>query len=73
VNETTHIKIRMRDGNVTELDIAELMEVDGQPFIHQGESDAKLDSVIDSINHTNGRVDVLQQMLQGLLHPSPGN
>ena len=71
MDETTHIKIRMRDGNVTELDIAELMEVDGKPFIHQDESDSKLDTVIDSLNHTNGRVEAMQQMLNVLIQPAP--
>ena len=64
MDETTHIKIRMRDGHVTELDIAELIEVDHKPFNSAGDVDSRFDTIIDSLNHTNGRVDVLQGMLQ---------
>jgi|15BtaG_2_1085339.scaffolds.fasta_scaffold01047_10 hypothetical protein len=70
MNETTRVKLRLRDGNVTELDVAEIIEVDGKPFIHQDESDSKLDTVIDSLNHTNGRVEAMQQMLNSLIQPA---
>lgn len=71
MEELIRIRLRMRDGNITEIDVAEILDIDGKPFIHPEEADSKLDTVIDSINHTNGRVDVMQQMLQSLLAPTP--
>jgi len=71
MEEVIRIRLRMRDGNITEIDVADILEIDGKPFIHQADADSKLDTVIDSINHTNGRVDVMQQMLQSLLAPTP--
>jgi len=61
------VKLRLRDGNITEIDIAEILEINGKEFTPPDYQDAKLDSVIDSINHTNGRVDALNDIIQSLL------
>ena len=72
VEELMTVKLRLRDGNITELDIAEIIEIDGVAFVPQVLQDSKLDAVIDSINHTNGRVDALQNMMQVMLGHKSG-
>ena len=72
VEELMTVKLRLRDGNITELDIAEIIEIDGVSFVPQVLQDSKLDAVIDSINHTNGRVDALQNMMQVMLGHKSG-
>ena len=70
MSEFTKIKLEMRDGFVTEIDVNEIIEIDGKPYNSVDDVDSRFDTIIDSLNHTNGRVDTLQMLLQGLLQPA---
>ena len=70
--ETTRIKLMMTDGNVTEIDVAEILEVDGKPFTSIDDVDSRFDSLIDQLNHTNGRLDTLQSLMQSCLSSTAG-
>ena len=71
MDELTRIKLQLRDGNVTELDVLAILEVNGKPFVDGDSVDSRFDSVIDTLNHTTGRIDTLERLLQLLLAPSP--
>lgn len=51
------VKVRLNDGNVTDFPCAEILEINGKPFVSAESVDDRINSLIDELNRTNGRLE----------------
>lgn len=71
MSDFTLMKIRLRGGDITEIQIEEILELDGSPFVSASSVDSQIDGVIDSLNHTNGRLTALENLIHAMVIPNP--
>ena len=56
----TTIKVKSKSGTVNELQVEEILEIDGKPYTPQGD----VDQIQAIVNHLSGRVATIEQLLQ---------
>lgn len=57
----TTLKVKTATGSITEMRVAELLEIDGKPYRPEISSEAIRDAVI----HLEGRVEAIETILSG--------
>lgn len=65
--EVTLLKLRLRGGDITTIQVEEILEYDGKPFLPADSVRGEIDGVIDALNHLQGRVDALENSQGAIL------
>lgn len=59
------IKIRLNDKFIDELEIVELLEIDGKPFVHPEDQEDQMNAVVERIEYMQGQLDLLSRAVLG--------
>lgn len=68
MTEPITLRLKSKTGNVNEIQVAEILEIDGKPYQPQGD----YEQILQLLNHLSGKVATHEAMLAGMIGGTDG-